>query len=228
MKFHKVLQGLVVITAFSMGATALYAQEYSVFAMGSISSLLDKRYYSEHTIPYGSSYKTGGDFTLGAEAPLKKSKILGVEGSYSRVRNNLAITDYGLSTPSETGYGIHDQRLSGDLVAHAPRYFLGLKPYLVAGLEYDRFSPTYPRSNIFNGFVNAALGSANKAGISYGGGLDMKLLPYLNLRLDVRDHLTSTPTYGLPSSSSNGPYYPISGPAHDVEYSAGIALHFGK
>ena len=133
MKFRKGLQGLVVVIAFSMSATALFAQDYGVFAMGSISSLLDKRYYSEHTIPYGSTYKTGGDFTLGAEVPLKKSKILTVEGSYSRVRNNLAVTDYSPSAPSETGYGIHEQRLSGDLVAHAPRYLLGFKPYLVAG-----------------------------------------------------------------------------------------------
>ena len=85
-----------------------------------------------------------------------------------------------------------------------------------------------PSSDIFSGFVNVALGAANKVGVNYGGGVDMKLLPYLNLRLDVRDHLTSTPTYGLPSSSGTGPYFPVSGAAHDLEYSAGIVLHFKK
>lgn len=226
MKVGKLLQALVVVVALGASATALYAQDYSVFFMGTISSLFDKNYYNEYTTPYGSSYKTGGGITFGAEVPL--GKILGVEGSYSKVRNNLAITDYGLSTPLESGYGIHDQRLSGDLVAHAPRSFLGFKPYLAAGLEYDRFSPVGPSSDIFSGFVNVALGAANKVGVNYGGGVDMKLLPYLNLRLDVRDHLTSTPTYGLPSSSGTGPYFPVSGAAHDLEYSAGIVLHFKK
>jgi opacity protein-like surface antigen len=226
MKVRMLVQGLVVVTALCVTATALHAQDYSVFAMGDVSSLYDKGYYSEYTTPYGSTYKTGGGFTLGAEVPL--NKILGVEGSYSRVRNNLAITDYANSLHEETGYGIHDQRFRGDLVAHSPKSFRGLKPYLAAGLEYDRFSTVGPTADIFNGFANASLGAANKLGVNYGCGMDVKLLPYLALRLDVRDHLTSSPTYGLPSSSSIGPYYPISGAAHDLEYSAGIVLHFGK
>jgi opacity protein-like surface antigen len=223
MKAGRLLHVLVVVVALGAGATALNAEDFSVFVMGSVSSLFDKGSYNEYTTPYGSAYKTGGGITFGAEVPL--GKILGVEGSYSKVRNNLAITDFGLSTPRESGYGIHDQRFSGDLVAHAPRSFLGFKPYLAAGLEYDRFSPVGPPSDIFSGFVNVSLGAANKVGINYGGGVDMKLLPHLNLRIDVRDHLTSTPTYGLPSSSSTGPYFPVSGAAHDLEYSAGIVVH---
>jgi opacity protein-like surface antigen len=223
MKAGRLLHVLVVVVALGAGATALNAEDFSVFVMGSVSSLFDKGSYNEYTTPYGSAYKTGGGITFGAEVPL--GKILGVEGSYSKVRNNLAITDFGLSTPRESGYGIHDQRFSGDLVAHAPRSFLGFKPYLAAGLEYGRFSPVGPPSDIFSGFVNVSLGAANKVGINYGGGVDMKLLPHLNLRIDVRDHLTSTPTYGLPSSSSTGPYFPVSGAAHDLEYSAGIVVH---
>jgi opacity protein-like surface antigen len=226
MKMRKILQGVIVITTLGVSATALHAQEYNIFGMGTVSSLFDKNYYLEHTIPYGSTYKLGGGFTLGAEVPL--GKILGVEGSYSRVRNNLALTDYGFSAPLETGYGVHDQRLSGDLVAHPPKSFLGFKPYLAAGLEYDRFSPTFPTSDIFSGFANSSLGNSNKIGVNYGGGVDMKLLPSVALRVDIRDHPTSTPTYGLPSSSANGPYFPISGAAHDLEYSAGIVVHFRK
>jgi len=226
MKVRKPLQVLVAIFALGASATALNAEDFSVFAMGSISSLLDKGYYNEYTTPYGSTYKTGGGITFGAEYPL--GKILGVEGSYSRVRDNLVLTNYGLSTPQETGYGIHNQRFSGDLVAHAPRSFFGFKPYLAAGLEYDRFSPVGPPSDTFSGFVNVSLGAANKVGVNYGGGVDRKLLPYLNLRIDVRDHLTSTPTYGLPSSSGVGAYFPVSGAAHDLDYSAGIVFHFGK
>ena len=223
MKVRKVLQSSVVLTALCVSATTLHAQGLNVFAMGSVSSLFDKNNYSEYSTPYGSSYKTGGGFTLGVEAPL--GKILGVEGAYSNVRNNLAITNFGNSLNLESGYGIHNQRVSGDVVAHAPRSFLGLKPYLAAGLEYDRFSKVGPYSGIFSGFVNAPFGAANKVGVNYGGGVDMNLLPHIALRIDVRDHLTGTPTYGFPSSPSNGAYFPVSGAAHDLEYSAGIVVH---
>lgn len=168
--------------------------------------------------PVESNYKTGGGFTLGAE--LRLNRILGVEGSYSRVRNNLTLTNLGVSPAVESGYGMHDQRLSADLVAHAPISFLGLKPYLAGGPEYDHFSQAGPSSNIFSGFTNTPLGAANKLGLNYGGGLDWRFLPFIALRLDVRDHVTTTPTYGFPSSSNTGPYFPVSGAAHDLEYSA--------
>jgi opacity protein-like surface antigen len=226
MKAERLLQVLGLVVALGAGTASLNAEDFSVFVMGSVSSLFDTGHYNEYTTPYGSTYKTGGGITFGAEVPL--GKILGVEGSYSKARNNLALTNYGVSTPQESGYGIHNQRFSGDLVAHAPRSFLGFKPYLAAGLEYDRFSPVGPSSNAFNGFVNVSLGAANKVGVNYGGGVDMNLLPHVSLRVDVRDHLTSTPTYGLPSSSGNGPYFPVSGAAHDLEYSAGFVVHLGK
>ena len=224
MKLRKLLQSLVVVTALCVSATTLHAEGLNIFAMGSVSSLFDSHNYTEYSTPFGSAYKTGGGFTLGVEAPL--GKILAVEGAYSNVRNNLAITDFGTSVV--TGYGIHNQRISGDAVAHAPRSFLGLKPYLAAGLEYDRWSKVGPYSGIFSDFVNAPFGAANKVGVNYGGGVDMNLLPHIALRVDVRDHLTGTPTYGFPSSPSNGPYFPVSGAAHDLEDSAGIVVHLGK
>ncbi len=66
-------------------------------------------------------------------------------------------------------------------------------------------------------------------GFNYGGGLEKKLMYRVRLRFDVRDHVTASPTYGLPSSSSSsGPIFPISRAAHDLEYSAGLVFHLGK
>jgi len=225
-KIRKLLQGLVAVSALCVGATSLHAQGISVFAMGSVSSLYNGKSYLEHSVPYESNYKTGGGITLGAEWRL--NRILGVEGAYSRVRNNLTLTNVGASPAVESGYGIHDQRFSADLVAHAPTSFLGLKPYLAGGPEYDHFSQAGTSSNIFSGFTNAPLGAANKLGLNYGGGLDWGFLPHIALRVDVRDHVTTTPTYGFPSSSNTGPYFPVSGAAHDLEYSAGIVVRVGK
>jgi len=223
-KTRKLMQGLAVITTLCASASALHAQGLSVFAMGSVSSLFDKRDYGISAASFSSAYKTGGGVTLGAEFSL--NRIVGAEGSYSNVRNNLAVTDS--STSAEFGYGVHDQRFSGDLLAHAPKAFFGLKPYFAGGLEYDHFSQPGSSSSIFNGFSGVTLGAANKIGVNYGGGVDMKLLPFISLRVDVRDHVMTSPTYGLPSKSSVGPFYPIGGIAHDLEYSAGLVFHVGK
>lgn len=226
MKVRKLLQVLVVLAALGISATALHAQNINVFAMGTGSSLFDKEYYTVPAGQFGSTYKTGGGFTVGSEFRL--NKLFGVEGSYAMVRNNLALTDYS-SGANELAYGIRNQRVSGDLVAHAPKSFWRVKPYLVAGLEYDRFTPLATGTSSFNGYSNAPLTPANKLGFNYGGGLEMKLMRHVGLRLDIRDHLTGSPTYGLATSASTGsPSFPISGAAHSLEYSAGVVFHFGK
>ncbi|MGO8819537.1 MAG: outer membrane beta-barrel protein [Terriglobia bacterium] len=224
MKLGKLMQGFAIVTALCASASVLRAQGVSVFAMGSVSSLFDKRDYGVNGSGFSSSYKTGGGVTLGAEFSM--NRFVGVEASYSNLRNNLAITN--TSTPAEFGYGVHDQRFSGDLLAHAPKAFVGLRPYLAFGGEYDHFSQPGSPSGIFDGFSDVTLGAANKVGVNYGGGVDMKLMPFISLRVDVRDHVMTSPTYGLPSKSSVGAFYPVGGIAHDLEYSAGIVVHLGK
>lgn len=117
MKLGKLMQGFAIVTALCASASVLRAQGVSVFAMGSVSSLFDKRDYGVNGSGFSSSYKTGGGVTLGAEFSM--NRFVGVEASYSNLRNNLAITN--TSTPAEFGYGVHDQRFSGDLLAHAPK-----------------------------------------------------------------------------------------------------------
>ncbi len=235
MKIRKFLQGLVVVVVLGTGAAALHAQDFSLFVMGGGSSLFDKKYYTVYGASYGSTYKAGSIFTVGGEIPL--TKILGVEGSYSSVRNNLAVTNfYNSSTPSrEIGYDIRDQRVSVDAVAHAPKGIKGVRPYLAGGVEYDRFAPTgtaaaIAQSEGFNGVPDSVLSPEYKLGVNFGGGLDVKLTSLLAVRLDLRDHLTGSPTYGLPfqASSAYTAYYPILGNAHNVTLSAGFVFHFGK
>lgn len=243
MRVRKLAQGLALVMVWGVSATALHAQNYSVFVLGGGSSLFDKKYYTVYSsptvlTPYGSTYQMGPNFAAGME--ISMNKILGVEGSYGYVRNNLAVTNYASTPATETGYDIRDQRLSGDLVAHVPKSFMGVRPYLVAGLEADRFSPVgnaaaNAKSPGFNGFPDTTLSPANESGFNYGGGLEMKVTPRIALRVDVRDHVTGSPTYGLPVKYAlvvalpyHPAYYPISGAAHDVEYSAGIVFHFKK
>ncbi|HUZ46606.1 MAG TPA: outer membrane beta-barrel protein [Terriglobia bacterium] len=235
MRIRRFLQAVVVVVVLGTGAAALHAQDFSLFVMGGGSSLFDKKYYTVYGASYGSTYKTGSAFTVGGEIPL--TKILGVEGSYGYVRNNLAVTDfYNSATPSnEIGYDILEQRVSADVVAHAPQGMKGVRPYLAGGVEYDRFAPTgtaaaLAQSQGFNGVPNSVLSPEYKFGVNFGGGLDVKLTNLLAVRLDLRDHVTGSPTFGLPfqTASAYTAYYPIRGNTHNITLSAGFVFHFGK
>ncbi|MGH9350806.1 MAG: outer membrane beta-barrel protein [Terriglobia bacterium] len=231
MNARKMMKVLAAALLLCLSAVALEAQDFNVFVMGGGSSLFDRHNFVVKSGPFGSTYSTGGQFTVGAQVPLVS--IVSLEGAYGWGQNNLRLTNFGDNI--ETGYGVHNQRASGDLVLHSPVGFLGLKPYLDAGLEYDRFTPYGFATSSFPNFSQTVittgspvLSPSNKLGFNYGGGLEWKLLPVVGLRLDVRDHVTGAPTFGLPEQASSSPFFPEKGAAHDLEYSVGIVLHFGK
>ena len=221
------------VVILSASAAALHAQDFRVFVMGGVSSLHDKQYYQVYGASFASTYKTGNSFTVGAEYPVFKT--LSAEGSYSRFRNNLAVTNYfNSSTPNEVvGYGIQGQRITVDANAHSATPIKGVRPYLVFGLDLDRFAPTsegaaLAHSQGFNGVPGTVLSSDDKLGYNFGFGLDISLTHMLAFRLDARDHRVATPTYGLPQSASSGvtAYYPVTGKMHDLVFSAGLVIHF--
>ena len=235
MKVRRFLQGLVVMMVLSASAAALQAQNFSLFVMGGGSALFSKKYYNVYGASFGSTYKTGSTFTVGADIPI--IDILDAEVSYSQVRNNLAVTDfYNAATPSqEIGYPTLNQRVSLDAFAHAPKAIKGVRPYISAGLDYNHFGPagtaaSRAQSQGFNGVPNATLSAQGKIGVNFGWGLDFKLTRIIALRFDMRDHYMPSPTFGLPSQATSGltAYYPISGRAQNVTVSAGFVFHFGK
>lgn len=224
----------MLIALVAASVAVLHAQGYEVFVMGAGSTLVNHRSYTVYGASFSSKYKIGPGFVAGAEIPI--TKVLSAEGSYGFVRNNLAVTDLANSTtPNEQiEYGIQDQRISVDAVGHASKPIKGVLPYLDVGLELDRFSATgsgaaTARSEGFNGVPNTVLSPDNKFGFNFGGGVDISLTHRLSVRLDARDHIFGSPTFGLPAStgSTYTAYYPVSGRAQDLVYSAGIVFHFG-
>ncbi|MGH9328544.1 MAG: outer membrane beta-barrel protein [Terriglobia bacterium] len=212
------VKALMPVLVLCLGTVVLDAQGYNVFLMGGGSSLFNSNSSVISTGPLSSSYATGGQFTVGGQVPL--NGLLSVEGAYGWGQNNLLVTSFG---GFKTSYGIRNQRISGDLVLHPPVSILGLLPYVDAGPEYDRFSP-YGSAVIslpgFSASGTQVLSTDNKIGFNYGGGVEIKFLPFIGLRLDVRDHVTSSPSFGLPGRYSST--------AHDLEYSAGLVFNFGK
>jgi hypothetical protein len=191
--------------------------------------------FTEAFVPYSTAYASGYRGIGGIEVPLKKSKIFGLEGSFAYGQNNLRLSKLDVNPVLVKSYGLRESRVSGDIVAHSPSAYRGARPYVVFGAEYDRFSPSRSATTLATttGFAYAPvarLSSQGTGGVNFGGGIDLKMSSKLGLRLDVRDHVTSSPTLGLPSgpTSSSAAYFPVSGSAHDVEYSIGFVYHFGK
>ncbi len=225
----------MVVVLLGSTAVVLHAQDYRVFVEGGVSTLFDKRYYTVYGASFGSTYRTGNSFTVGGEIPLRKA--LSVEGSYSRFRNNLAVTNfYNSTTPNDViGYGVQGQRVSVDALAHSAKPVKGVRPYLVVGLDYNRFSPTsagaaLARSRGFNGVPGTVLQPDNIFGWNFGGGLEYSLTHFLAIRIDARDHRFASPTFGLPTSASSAvtAYFPIGAGANNIVYSAGFVIHFGR
>jgi hypothetical protein len=236
MTTKRFVQGLIVTVALCLSATAGRAQDNKFFLMGGGSSLDDFRSFSELFIPYSTEYAAGGIGTVGVEVPLKKSKVFGLEGSYGFGQNNLRLRDFNVSPVTITSYGMRINRVSADLAARPQMTYRSARPYVVFGVEYDRFSPTSRASTLATaeGFAAAAtakLGSQSSGGVNFGGGLDFRAASRLGLRIDVRDHIIGSNRFGLPSSepSTAGlPWFPATGHAHDIVYSIGIVYRFGR
>lgn len=234
MKIRKLFPGLVMIAFLGSSAAALHAQGYRVFIEGGGSTIFNKSYYNVYGASFESIYKTGNSFAVGAEIPVLR--LLSAEGSYGISRNNLAVTNFFNSTVpnDETGYGIRNQRISLDAVAHGAKPFKGVRPYLVLGIEADRFAPTSSgsataKSQGFNGVPDTVLKPQFRFGYNFGGGVDISLTRFLAFRIDARDHRVATPTYGLPQEATSGftAYYPVGGRMNNVVYSVGFVFHFG-
>ena len=86
-------------------------------------------------------------------------------------------------------------------------------PYMFAGLGYARFSESDAR---IGGAANTTRGT-NRAAFDFGGGVDVKVLPYLSLRGEVRDFVSGNPQFNLDV---------IGNRQHNVLLSGGVVLRF--
>ena len=236
MTTKRIARGLIVIAALYLIAASGRAQENRFFLIGGSSAVSDTRSFEEGYIPYSSNFATGGRGILGFEHPLRKSKMFGIEVSGGFGQNNLRLTNLNTNPVTVTSYGLRNYRVSGDLVVHTPTGYRGIRPYGVVGAEYDDFSPTSAATTLatkigFSFEPTAKLTSQSTGGVNFGGGLDWSGASRLGLRLDVRYHSVTAPTFGLPTSqptTTGLPWFPNTGSAHYLEYSIGIVYHFGR
>ncbi len=233
MTTSKIAHAFIAAAMVFLCAPGLYAEGAKVFVMGGGSTLSNSRYFTHNTVQYGSSYATGGRGTIGFETPI--SKVLGLEGAFAYGVNNFVISNYATNPVSRTSYGIKNLRYSGNLVGHSPATFRGWRPYVTAGIELDSFlvgdkAASTAAEEGFAGASTAILRSQDKVGFNFGGGLEWKITSRFNFRIDLRQHLTGSPTYALPATAPDisDPIFPITGTSRNLEYSMGIVYFIHK
>ena len=216
------------IIAVCAGFTDAGAQQsdlrVSVFGAGSFLSA--NRTFAVDGDIYNTKYESGP--RLGFRATDRLTERVSIEGSYSFGRNNLRVTRLDV-IPVMRLFETRTHQLSGN----ALYYFKGLsedwKPFLTAGIGLTRFSPTD------NATASAAVNflgdptlikPSNQFGVNFGGGTEYQINDSFGLRFDFRDHMMGVSRFGVPQTPSvpGSVFYPVSGHANNLEFSAGVVF----
>jgi|SRR5436853_1110453 len=89
----------------------------------------------------------------------------------------------------------------------------GISPYLAAGVGFARFSGSGSRQD---GQPNTSSGGSTTGVFNFGGGLDMKVAPFISVRGEIRDYISGNPEFNLS----------VSGKQHSVMFAGGVVLRF--
>lgn len=235
----KTVQGLIVLTAVLLSTGAAPARDLvkdlqlDVFGMAGASTDIDSRYFESAGRLMISQFNLGPKFTVGVGVPY--GKLLSFETSYTWGPNNWVVTNDNVFPHAPVVYAVRDSFGSFSALVHSPRSFMKVVPYMEGGVEYDHFSPTPAAIGLAHNQGFAAVSTAiitrnDKFGVNVGGGLDRKIMKRLTFRIDLRDHITNTPNFGLPQQPNvnSAAAFPVKGKDNNIQYTAGFIFHLGK
>ena len=240
----KTVQGLMALAVLWLSTGTAQPRDLfkdvqaDVFVLGGGSTMVDPQSWT-NIASYHSRMDMGLKYTVGVAIPY--GKILSIESAFTYGPNNLYVENIDIfphtkASGSVVEYPENVSIGSLDAVIHAPFSFMHVQPYGVAGVEYDHFSPTQDAINeaLDHGFGAAATTTtshSNKLGLNFGVGLDRKLIKRVHFRVDLRDHVSGTPAFGIPdkaTTDSEGAAFPVSGRANNLVYEVGLVFHLGK
>ena len=229
----KTLQSMLALMACWLTAGLAQARDikFDVYALAGGSTLVDGMNFTSATTLYHTRFAVGLKYNFGVAIPYNKS--LSFEAGFDGGPNNFYLLNtqkfprQGVEYPVDT----YNAYISG--VYHAPFSVKHFTPYGAIGLEYDKFIPTTSAvataTNVGWAAVSTARINGNdKVGFNVGAGLDRKFTKRVSLRIDLRDHFSGSPGFGLPNSGSPGVVFPATAHAHNMVYTAGIVFHVGK
>lgn len=213
--------------------TGLVAQESNprVSLFGSASLLQGERRFTLFGEDFRSKYFNGAK--AGVRGTIDVSDKWSLEAGYRYGSNTLEIIEE-LGTPSaETRrFAIRQHQLTASVLRLLNNRADRVEIFVAAGGGLTRFSLTDgAKTRAAMEFVNNPSSNAraeNNWNFHFGMGLEAKLTQSWGLRIDVQDHISPYPRYGLPESNPGGgaDFYPVSGVIHDIEPSLGIVFRW--
>jgi opacity protein-like surface antigen len=87
-------------------------------------------------------------------------------------------------------------------------------PYVFAGVGYARFTESETR---LDGGPNTGKRGTNHVGFDFGGGIDVRIFPFISLRGEIRDYVTGTPHFNVDILQDR---------QHNVLISGGVVFRF--
>jgi hypothetical protein len=157
---------------------------------------------------------------VAATNPLDLGAAWAIEGSYARRLASVPLLSIYAEIPVATSFTSSIPSLSGTNIARsytsffvtpglrlrlAPTFFIS--PYLAAGLGYGQYN-----RQLFNGTHS----TDGTFAFDVGGGLDIKVLPFISLRGEIRDF----------NSGGLGPQTLIFGRQNNIFGTIGVAVRF--
>jgi hypothetical protein len=179
---------------------------------------------------FNTQFANGG--RLKARVTLDLTKHFSVEGLYGFGTSNLKVTDVN-ATPQTSAFGTKEHEIQFNVLSFFTSSASHLRPFFLSGVGDAHFAPTdAAKAQAANQFISspAQIASTNNANVTLGGGFEARARGRLGLRVDITDHISAVPTFGVPQTSS-GPgaaFYPVTGIVHNIQVEAGLVLHLWR
>ncbi len=229
----KLIAGLSVICLIALASLTARAQEgqgvdprASFFAGASL--LGGGRTFFIGPKGFTTKFQNGGRFGFRGDFNIRDHWA--VEGTYAFESDGLNVTH---TTPvqSVSNFGTHIHQLEANGLYYFTTRGTRFRPFVTVGFGILRYNPTGDaRLAAATQFLDqpVALHGETHPDFIPGVGIEAMIVNHIGARIDLRDHITGLPRFGLPQNpqSPNGPQYPISGTVSNWEISAGVTYHF--
>jgi hypothetical protein len=136
-----------------------------------------------------------------------------------------------VAPPAVQTFAVHLHQLTGNALYFFTANDKSFRPFVTAGVGLSRFAPTSDaKLAATQNFLGqpAVITSTSSFTFNFGGGIESRPWDHFGLRLDLRDHLSAIPRFGLPeaATSPTAPFFPIHGRAQDFEITTGLIYYF--
>ena len=221
--------GILVLSLAMFLSTLAVAQDINprITFLGGASLLSGSRSFVIGPRLFTTQFQNG--IKIGVRGTVNLKEHWGAEGTYSFSSNSLQVTQ---TVPAAVRtFGVHLHQFTGNALYFFTAKDKTFRPFLTAGLGLSRFSPTSDaKLAAAQDFLGqpAVLTGTSAFNFNFGAGIETRPWEHFGLRLDVRDHVTGIPRFGLPETavSPGSPFFPIHGRAQDFEITAGFVYYF--